>query len=144
MEQEITLETLSAIGPYLVIAAFLGSVIPSAVSKWLVSLIFGQQVSYFLILMISTITILISIFILFWLDLLAPLMAERDIPAGPSLLLGFASYLLQATMLTLFAHDTDGDAVALWKWLIVLVVQFILYILFSMALAFVLFAVAAA
>ena len=134
MQEQFSFDTLVSIGPYLFIGALLASLIPAAVSKWLMSLIFGHSVSFMLILIVSTLTVLISVFVLFWLGLLGPQIDNWDMPLGPSLLLTVASYLLQATMLTLFAPDADGDFVPLWKWLVVLVAQYVLYVLISILL----------
>ena len=129
MPEEITLETLFDIGPVLIVVGVLWSLIPAFLTRLLMSRLYGEQVSFWLLVFVSVCTLFVHTGLLIWLDLLGPAMSEA-LPAGPLALVTLAGFAIQIAMQTLFVTNQDLQPIAMWKWVMVLLAQMLLYVLF--------------
>ena len=118
----------------LVFGAVASSLIPALVIKVLMSVFFQRSVGFLKVL----IAIIASVFLAFGVAYALGLQSEaafRALPQNTTLMITGASMLAQAVLLTVIVTDEIGQRIPLWQWIIVLILQYVLYIGFAFLLA---------
>ncbi|MDA7430297.1 hypothetical protein PGB28_17690 [Primorskyibacter aestuariivivens] len=129
--QELDQLLASPLLAFMAIGAVISSLIPSLVLKWLMSAIYNIKVSFWILLFVHVLHALIMIVGMAYLGFLDPVVVET-LPMVPLLLLSVGSTALKLILLTLFVANEDGDMIAMWRWLMVEIVEFLIYILISL------------
>jgi|SRR6056297_815489 len=114
----------------LIFGAVASSLIPAVVIKVLMSVFFQRNVSF----LMTLIAIIVSVFLTFGVAYALGLQsaaAFRALPQSTTLIITGASMLVQAVILSIIVTDTGGQRVPLWQWIVVLVLQYALYIVFA-------------
>ncbi len=105
----------------------LGSLIPAILTKVVMGAVFRHRTNFGLILLTMIATAFASMLAIAWLGLLDTRSLE-NLPPEPAILLTFASYMVQLGLLTAFVPDQDMESIAMWKWAVALILQYLLFI----------------
>lgn len=116
-----------------VFVAVISSLIPALMSKLLMSGVFKRRVSYGMVLFGTTLGILLLIAAGFLLGVTDEAEIE-NLPALQASLASLAAFLFQALVLSFTAPDENLELIAFWKWVVVLILQYVLFIVLAMAL----------
>jgi len=131
MEDVLTPQVL----PFLVLGAALSSLIPAFVVKILMSGVFRHRVSYLMVFIAFIISVVAMIGVLVFLGL-ADEQSFEALPLDQSLGLTAAGFLVQALLLAAMATDENHEFIALWKWVAVLILQYVVYVVIAFIIAF--------
>lgn len=102
---------------YAVVGTLL-TVVPAAWMKMLMLLLFNIRVSFWMVLLVVAVTVIVTVLITSWVGLYASGVTSVP-PVQPVVLLLFASLLIQLVLLTAFVPDQDVQLIAMWQWLCV-------------------------
>jgi len=120
----------------LLIGSALSALIPALVLKLLMSAVFRRTVRYLLVLLGVT----ISVFALALIGLYMGVTDEAAVEAMPPLQTGMlvlGGFVVQAAILTFVSPDVEMEFIAIWKWGVVLVLQYVVYFLIGLLIAFI-------
>lgn len=124
------------------LVAGLGSLIPAMLTKVVMNAVFGHRTSFGLILIMMVLTAFAAIGIMFWLGITSE-DAVQELGPEPTALLTFAIYAIQLALLSAFVPDQNLESVAMWKWAVSLILQYVLFIVIVIALVMLYYFVAA-
>ena len=125
MSQDELVQFLYSYGVIIVIVSAIGALIPTAITRFLMSRMFREEVSFWVLLGITVLVGFLSMLALAYLGLFEDI-AEDRMASGPASLLGIAAYIFQIAMFSAFVTNADMEIIPMWKWLVVLITQAIL------------------
>ena len=128
------------LGLFFVLAA-LSALIPAFMVRWIMDVKFLHRVSFLAVLLILAASYVAMILVYAWLGLFERALAE-EVPLVPGMLLAVAGTALQLILLTAFVLDEHGQMIPMWQWLVALLLQWVVYVVLSILLTFVVIAVA--
>ena len=116
-------------------AALLGSLIPAALLKVSMALVFREQVHFGALLMGHV--GMAAVFLLMLVLVPDPklLLALEEL-LWTRVLLSISSTLLTAVAFSLFIPNDDGEVLGTWKWIVGLIVSWILSVVITFVIAF--------
>lgn len=117
----------------LVFAAIASALIPAAVIKALMSIFFQRNISY----LMTVIALLGSIAAIFGISYVLGIRSDaalRALPQNATYIFTGATIFIQAAFLALIVSDDIQQRIELWKWLLVLVLQYVCFFLFGVGL----------
>ena len=120
----------------ILMACALAALIPAFVIKVLMGTFFFKPVSYLLVLVALIVSTFISVVIYSALGLMTDAAIDEMQPIQTLLLLG-GGLIFQALCLKFIAPGPRKEWIAAWKWLVVIVLQYVVYIALALLYAFV-------
>lgn len=109
-----------------VIACILGSLIPALVVKVLMLGIFTRNVRFIAVLLGMAASLLVTSLILMAMGYDSQ-EALDALPDDMAIGLGIATFILQVVLLNLIAWDRFGGLIGAWRWVVVLLAQYLVY-----------------
>ena len=121
---------------FLFVGMLLSSLLPALVLKLVMDAIFKVRVSYLIVLLMAALSAMAVFMAIAWLGLLDAMLQDRatELPPSLTLSLGAAGILVEAVLLSLFATDEDGQFIAIWKWVVGIFAQMIVYVVIGTAI----------
>jgi hypothetical protein len=116
------------------IVATISSIIPAILTKFVMVAVFGHRVNFALITLTMIITAFLALLALAWLGLLNEDNIDT-LPVVPGVMLTFASYAVQLALLMVMVPDQNLDSIAMWKWAVALILQYVLLFVIVLVLA---------
>ncbi|MDP5086109.1 MAG: hypothetical protein NWQ23_11865 [Yoonia sp.] len=120
----------------LLFACALASLIPALVLKVLMGTVFFRQVSYLLVLLALIVSYFFSTAAYASFGLLTDVAMETMPPLQSGLIL-VAGLIFQVMCLKFIAPGPRMEWIEAWKWLVVIILQYVVYILLALLYAFV-------
>lgn len=120
----------------ILMACALAALIPAFVIKVLMGTFFFKTVSYLLVLLALIVSTFISVVAYSAFGLLTDASIDALNPVPTLLLLG-GGLILQTLCLKFIAPGPRMEWIAAWKWLVVIVLQYVVYILLALLYALV-------
>lgn len=119
----------------LIFASALASLIPALVVKVSMWVLFSRTVSYLMIL-----TVMVATYILGGISLVIigyDVETWETIPDSLAIGVSVGTFIMQAIILSLTISDEHAQSIEFWRWVIILLFQYVVYLLIGLLMIFI-------